>query len=128
MRAEILQLPGVSGHGDMDELTRWITHLAPAPRHVFVNHGEDAVCERFAERLHDEFGLEASAPYSGTVYDLAAGAVVTEALPQPVKKTAPAQMASPVPSRCLKSSCWRPNASTTSCRAARAAPTATWSA
>ena len=97
VRAEILQLPGVSGHGDMDELTRWITHLAPAPRHVFVNHGEDAVCERFAERLHDEFGLETSAPYSGTVYDLAAGAVVTEALPQPVKKAAPAQMGKPSP-------------------------------
>ena len=48
-------------------------------------------------RRSDEFGLEASAPYSGTVYDLAAGAVVTEALPQPVKKAAPAQMGKPSP-------------------------------
>ena len=62
VRAEILQLPGVSGHGDVDELIRWITHLAPAPKKVFVNHGEDAVCEGFAGRLRSEFGLDATAP------------------------------------------------------------------
>ena len=31
------------------------------------------------------------------MYDLAAGAVVTEALPQPIKKAAPAQMGKPSP-------------------------------
>lgn len=86
VRAEILQLPGVSGHGDANELIRWITHLSPRPRHVFVNHGEDAVCASFAGRLRDEFGLDASAPYSGTVFDLLADACVEEAAPQPLRQ------------------------------------------
>ena len=86
VRAEILQLPGVSGHGDANELIRWITHLSPRPRHVFVNHGEDAVCASFAGRLRDEFGLDASAPYSGTVFDLLADACVVEAAPQPLRQ------------------------------------------
>lgn len=94
VRAEILQLPGVSGHADANELIRWITHIAPTPKHVFVNHGEDAVCTAFAGRLHDEFGLDASAPYSGTVFDLLADAVVREAAPQPIRQ---AERAKPSP-------------------------------
>lgn len=61
---------------------------------MFVNHGEDAVCTAFAGRLHDEFGLDASAPYSGTVFDLLADAVVREAAPQPIRQ---AERAKPSP-------------------------------
>ena len=85
VRAEVLQLPGVSGHGDVDELIRWITHLSPTPKRVFVNHGEDTVCAGFAERLCREFGLHAAAPYSGTAYDLLADAVVVEGRPVPAR-------------------------------------------
>ena len=95
VRAEILQLPGVSGHGDVDELIRWITHLSPAPKQVFVNHGEDAVCEGFAGRLRSEFGLEATAPYSGTAYDLLANAVVTEGRPAPIRRAEKAEAPKP---------------------------------
>ena len=40
------------------------------PKHVFVNHGEDTVCEIYAARLRDELGLSASAPYNGEEYSL----------------------------------------------------------
>ena len=46
------------------------------PRQVFVNHGDDGVCDAFAAALKSELGYEATAPYSGTVYDLAAGEFV----------------------------------------------------
>ena len=40
---------------------------------IFVNHGEDTVCTKFAECLSREYGFNAEAPYSGTSYDLLTG-------------------------------------------------------
>ncbi len=57
VNAEIKQLPGISGHGDANMLIKWATHFSPKPRALFVNHGESKVCDLFAARLKDEFGL-----------------------------------------------------------------------
>lgn len=86
VRAEICQLPGVSGHADNRGLMRWITSLKEKPRMVFVTHGEDTVCDLFCARLQKELGLNASAPFSGSEYDLAAGRYLREAEPVRIRK------------------------------------------
>ena len=53
---------------------------------VFVNHGEDAAAESFAGLVAEKLNCKTYAPYSGTVYDLAANAVVFEAQPKPIQK------------------------------------------
>ena len=68
--AEILQLPGISGHADANKLIDWVTHFTPKPRHVFVNHGESAVCDLFTTRLQRDYGFAASTPFSGSSFDL----------------------------------------------------------
>lgn len=72
VNAEIRVLAGVSGHADRNGLLNWVHGIAPHPAQVFVNHGDDESCTAFAGTLGEE-GYEAMAPYSGTVYDLAAG-------------------------------------------------------
>ena len=84
--AEITQLPGISGHADADGLIRWITHYAPKPQMVFVNHGDAEVCELFSARLRNDCGLAATTPYSGAVYDLAQNAYAYEAVPVPIEE------------------------------------------
>lgn len=84
VNAEILQLPGISGHGDANMLIKWATHFSPKPRRVFVNHGESAVCDLFTKRLIDEFGLNATSPYSGSIYDLLKNEYILETKPQPI--------------------------------------------
>lgn len=86
VKAEIYRLPGVSGHADNNGLIRWISSLEEKPEMVFVTHGEDTVCDLFKNRLTDELGLKASAPYSGSVYDLTAGKYLTEAEPVRIRK------------------------------------------
>ena len=85
VNAEIKQLPGISGHGDVNMLIKWATHFSPKPRRVFVNHGESEVCDLFAKRLQDEFGLAATSPYSGSIYDLVQNKYLLEAAPEPLK-------------------------------------------
>lgn len=83
VRAEITNLPGVSGHADRDGLLRWMAGFTKKPAQVFVNHGEDASCAAFARTLTEEHGMAAMAPWSGTEYDLARGEFVhvTEGVP-----------------------------------------------
>lgn len=87
VRAEIAFLPGKSGHADRDGLLRWICAFREKPAMVFVNHGEDAVVKSYANLLHDEYGFTVTAPYSGAVFDLAAGAYLDTPEGIPVAKT-----------------------------------------
>ena len=92
VRAEICTLPGVSGHADKNGLLRWMRGFTEQkPAHVFVNHGDDGVCDAFAQTPSEALGLTPMAPWSGTVYDLAAGEFVriTEGVPIEKRAAAP---------------------------------------
>jgi metallo-beta-lactamase family protein len=65
-------------------LIKWATHFSPKPQRVFVNHGDTGVCDFYANRLKDEFGLPATSPFSGSVYDLMKNEYVVEAKPSPL--------------------------------------------
>lgn len=77
--AHICQMPGISGHADVNGLIDWVKAFREKPQKVFVTHGEDTVTEIFAGRLKEELGLDTMAPFSGTVYDLVADVCEYEA-------------------------------------------------
>jgi metallo-beta-lactamase family protein len=83
VHAEIAFLEGSSGHADQNGLINWLNGFEGKPKRVFLNHGEDAVCESFAALLHDEFGYETFAPYSGTEFDIGKNEFIriTEGIP-----------------------------------------------
>lgn len=70
VQAEICQLPGISGHADQRGLLDWASGFKKKPKKVFVVHGEDTVCDIFAEYLQEQLGYDTAAPFSGTEYDL----------------------------------------------------------
>ena len=87
IHAEIAVLTGISGHADNEGLIRWISEFEKKPKCVFVIHGEDSVTENLAERLRKEKNLNAYAPFSGTIFDLASGEFIREAEPVKIDKT-----------------------------------------
>ena len=78
VRAKILNLPGISGHADMEGLTKWIAAFEQKPKKVFIVHGDDKVTESFAAHIKDTLGLETYAPFSGDTFDLLTGECVQE--------------------------------------------------
>jgi metallo-beta-lactamase family protein len=86
VEAHIERLDGISGHADKNGLIEWVNAYKKKPEQVFLVHGDDAVCDSFAAALRDEYGLNTAAPFSGSVYDLAAGAWVKETVGIPIKK------------------------------------------
>ncbi len=97
VKAEIRKLEGISGHADNRGLMKWIGAFENKPRHVFVLHGDDTVTDLFAGRIHDELGLQATAPYNGESWDLtqdvmlkprATGSVLSDREAAPVSEQA----------------------------------------
>lgn len=105
VQAHIQVLAGVSGHADENGLMAWARAFGNRPEQFFVVHGEDQTAASFALRLENELGCPAMAPFSGTVYDLAAGKCIHEAagIPAPKKPavTAAAKKADKIFARLL---------------------------
>lgn len=85
--AEICQMPGISGHADVNGLIDWVKAFKNQPQKVFITHGEDSVTEIFAQRLREDYGFDTMAPFSGTVYDLLEDSCIYEAKGVKIEKT-----------------------------------------
>jgi len=59
-RAKILNLPGLSAHGDKKELTRWLSSCSGTPTKVKIVHGESHSAEHFATHLRETFKWDAT--------------------------------------------------------------------
>ncbi len=77
VKATIATMDGISGHADQKIMLDWLGALQNRPR-VFVNHGNDTVCDEFAATIRERLGFEATAPYNGAVYDVKTGILLQE--------------------------------------------------
>lgn len=68
VQAKIETMHGISGHADRDMLVSWLKDVNP--KRVFVNHGNDTVCDGFAKKISETLHLNAYAPYSGDAFNL----------------------------------------------------------
>ena len=84
--ARICRIDGISGHADREGLLRWISSFTEKPQKVFIVHGEDLTADLFASTLRSRLGLDAEAPYSGSVFDIAKGRWEVRAQPRRVEK------------------------------------------
>ncbi len=98
--AEIKQLPGISGHADLDGLTNWVAAIQNVKR-VFVIHGESDTADQFTAHLRHTLKLDAYAPYSGTEFDVLQNRITYEAEPKPIERKGHAQHGNTVYQRLL---------------------------
>jgi len=70
VRAEIRQLQGMSGHGDQEDLLRWLEKRRAAPRQVFLTHGEESAARALGEAIRGRFGWPTAVPAYGETHEL----------------------------------------------------------
>jgi metallo-beta-lactamase family protein len=78
VKAKIETMDGISGHADRGIMLRWLEGLKDHPPRVFVNHGEDTVCDVFAQTITERLGYPATAPYNSAVYELPSGVMLEQ--------------------------------------------------
>lgn len=93
VEARIENLPGISGHADKNKLLEWLGAFKNTPKRVFVVHGDDKVCESFAELVSVTHGYKAVAPFSGETWDLITGECIREGNRETIRKRKPSNKA-----------------------------------
>jgi len=73
VKARVIQLQGLSSHGDASDLLRWMRTAPSLPRLIFVTHGEPEAATALAQRLRDELGAKVHVPSLNEVCDLREG-------------------------------------------------------
>lgn len=91
VNAHIEKMDGISGHADKGILLDWLGNLKEPPEQVFVNHGDDEVCDEFAGAIKEQLGFTATAPYNGAVYDLITGECLEEGNKVRISREEPAK-------------------------------------
>ena len=87
VNATIKDLPGISGHADKNQLLAWIKAFNK-PKKVFIVHGDDDVCDAYAQNVTETTGFPAYAPYSGDAFDLVTGEQIAFGSREKVQKKA----------------------------------------
>ncbi len=54
VRAEVVNLHGLSAHADRNELLAWLAQLARAPRQVYVTHGEPEAADALRQGIEEK--------------------------------------------------------------------------
>ncbi len=62
VRAEVVQIEGLSAHADQAGLVGWLKALERPPQRVFIVHGEPAAADQLRRRVDEDLGLDACVP------------------------------------------------------------------
>ena len=90
VEAHIETLHDISGHADQNGLLEWAGSFEQKPQRIFIVHGGDSVCDRFADLVTEKTGIPASAPFSGAEFDLVKGVWIKETAGIPIESKATA--------------------------------------
>jgi len=68
VRAEVVSLDSMSAHADFSEMIAWLSGVKPAPKRVFLTHGEPKAADAMRRHFDRAFGWDAEVPeYKETV-------------------------------------------------------------
>lgn len=70
VKAKIVMIDGFSGHGDKEDLDKYIEGFKTKPKKVFLVHGEDDQLLGFSSRLNNKYNLDTVIPEPGQSFDI----------------------------------------------------------
>lgn len=68
--ANILEIQGLSAHGDQKDLISWLSELEEKPKKVFLVHGENQPADELRIKIQEKFGFDCCVPLMGQEFEL----------------------------------------------------------
>lgn len=62
VRAEIVNIDGLSAHADYAEILAWLEHFEAPPRQTFITHGEPKAADALRHRIEENLGWRTRVP------------------------------------------------------------------
>lgn len=70
VEANIVEIEGLSAHGDQNDLLIWLSELETKPKKVFIVHGENQPADELRIKINEKYGFDCVVPMIGQVFDL----------------------------------------------------------
>ena len=70
VNAQIMEIEGLSAHGDQEDLLQWISELEEKPKTVFLVHGETKAFVALKAEIESRYGLVCEIPYLKQVFEI----------------------------------------------------------
>ena len=70
VEANIVEIEGLSAHGDQNDLLIWLSELDTKPKKVFIVHGENQPADELRIKINEKYGFDCVVPMIGQVFDL----------------------------------------------------------
>ena len=70
VQANILEIEGLSAHGDQKDLLHWLSELEEKPTKVFIVHGENQPSDELRIKIQETYGFDCTVPLMGQEFDL----------------------------------------------------------
>ena len=68
--ATVLEIKGLSAHGDQNDLLHWLSDLKEKPKKVFVVHGENQPADELRIKIQEQYGYDCSVAMMGQEFEL----------------------------------------------------------
>ncbi|MFZ4680174.1 MAG: MBL fold metallo-hydrolase RNA specificity domain-containing protein [Flavobacterium sp.] len=68
--AKILEIEGLSAHGDQNDLLNWLSDLKKKPEKVFLVHGENQPADKLRIKINEKYGFDCVVPLMGQEIEL----------------------------------------------------------
>jgi len=70
VKAKVIEIEGLSAHGDQKDLLNWLSDLEQKPEKVFLVHGESEPADELKNKIQERYGFDCVVPSMGQVFDL----------------------------------------------------------
>jgi len=70
VKANILEIEGLSAHGDQNDLLNWLSVLDEKPKKVFLVHGENQPADELRLKIKEKYGFDCAVPLMGQEFEL----------------------------------------------------------
>jgi metallo-beta-lactamase family protein len=68
--ARVIEIKGLSAHGDQKDLLNWLSDLKSKPSKVFIVHGENQPADELRLKIIDRYGFDCCIPLLGQEFEL----------------------------------------------------------
>lgn len=70
VKANIVEIEGLSAHADQNDLLNWLSELENKPKKVFLVHGENQATDELRIIINEKYGFDCTIPLMGQVFEL----------------------------------------------------------
>ena len=70
VKAKIVEIEGLSAHGDQNDLLNWLSALEHKPKKLFIVHGENQPADELRIKIQDKFNFDCTVPIMGQAFEL----------------------------------------------------------